>query len=170
MRSLAPRRGNSWSVRVRRAGSSVRGLMLHDVCAGIPLAYVCWGGLVDAVQLARCFGLGEAARLSDGPVARGKQGLVWRLDTADGSWAVKVPFHQSGEGEVRSATEFQEAAHAALAISARRCGAPRGTRARDPAGRQVRVYERVDLRPPDAKLDPARGRRDRGRHPPRISH
>jgi Ser/Thr protein kinase RdoA (MazF antagonist) len=120
------------------------------------LAYVCWGGLVDAVQLSRCFGLGEEARLSDGPVARGKQGLVWRLDTADGSWAVKVPFHQSGEDEVRSATEFQEAAYAA--------GVPvpqvrRTTEGRVLAtleGRQVRVYEWVDLRAPDARLDPAR--------------
>jgi hypothetical protein len=69
--------------------------------------------VVDAVDLARRFGLGGSARLSDGPVARGKQGLVWRLDTAEGSWAVKVPFHQSGEDEVRSATAFQEAAYAA---------------------------------------------------------
>ena len=65
---------------------------------------------MDAVALARCFGLGGAARLSDGPVARGKQGLVWRLETAEASWAVKVPFHRSGEDEVRSATAFQEAA------------------------------------------------------------
>src|SRR5689334_11297496 len=49
-------------------------------------ARVWWGGLMDAADLARRFGLGRPARLSDGPVARGKQGLVWRLDTADGSW------------------------------------------------------------------------------------
>jgi hypothetical protein len=86
-------------------------------------AHVWWGGVVDAVELAGRFGLGGAARLSDGPVARGKQGLVWRLDTAEGSWAVKVPFRQCGavkvpfrqcgEDEVRSATAFQEAACAA---------------------------------------------------------
>jgi hypothetical protein len=50
-----------------------------------------------ATDIARRFGLGRAMRLSDGPVARGKQGLVWRLDTADGSWAVKAPFHRSSE-------------------------------------------------------------------------
>jgi Ser/Thr protein kinase RdoA (MazF antagonist) len=69
---------------------------------------------------------------------------------------VKVPFHQSSEGEVRSATEFQEAAYAA--------GVPvpqvrRTTEGRVLAtleGRQVRVYEWVDLRAPDARLDPAR--------------
>ena len=47
---------------------------------------------MDAADLARRFALGQAVRLSDGPVARGKQGLVWRLDTAEGSWAVKAPF------------------------------------------------------------------------------
>jgi len=77
------------------------------------LAYVWWGGVVDAVDLARRCGLNGAARLPEGPVARGKQGLVWRLDTAEGSWAVKAPFHQSGEDEVRSAAAFQQAACAA---------------------------------------------------------
>jgi hypothetical protein len=62
---------------------------------------------VDAVDLARRFGLGGPARLSDGPVARGKQGLVWRLDTAEGSWAVKVPFQSRSEDEVRPAAVFQ---------------------------------------------------------------
>ena len=69
--------------------------------------------MVDAAELARRFALGQAARLSEGPVARGKEGLVWRLDTADGSWAVKVPFHRSDEDEVRLAAAFQEAAYAA---------------------------------------------------------
>jgi hypothetical protein len=52
--------------------------------------------------------LGQAARFSDGSVSPGKQGFVWRLDTADGSWAVNVPFHQPGEDEVCLATAFQE--------------------------------------------------------------
>ncbi len=109
---------------------------------------------MDAVALARCFGLGGAARLSDGPVARGKQGLVWRLDTAEASWAVKVPLYRSGEGEVRSATAFHEAACAAGVP------APRVRRTTDGSvfatleGRQVRLYEWVDLRAPDITLDP----------------
>ncbi len=109
---------------------------------------------MDAVTLARCFGLGGAARLSGGPVARGKQGLVWRLDTAEGSWAVKVPFHPSGEDEVRSSTALQEAACAAGVP------APRVRRTTDGSvfatleGTQVRLYEWVDLRAPDAMLDP----------------
>jgi Ser/Thr protein kinase RdoA (MazF antagonist) len=111
---------------------------------------------MDAADLARRFGLGQAARLSDAPVARGKQGLVWRLDTADSSWAVKVPFHRSSEDEVRLATAFQEAACAA--------GVPTPQVRRTTEGRvfatlegwQVRLYEWVDLRAPDAMLDPDR--------------
>src|SRR5262245_6403832 len=117
---------------------------------------MCCGGLVDPANLARRFGLGQAARLSDGPVARGKQGLVWRLDTAYGSWAVKVPFHRSSEAEVRLAATFPEAAYDA--------GVPTPPVRRTREGRvfatvegsQVRVYEWVDLRAPDARLDPAR--------------
>lgn len=87
----------------------------------------------------RTLALGRAAKPSDGPVARGKQGLVWRLDTADGSWAVKVPFHRTSEDEVRVATEFQEAAYAygVLAPQVRRTTG--GQVIADIAGRQVRV-------------------------------
>jgi aminoglycoside phosphotransferase (APT) family kinase protein len=115
-----------------------------------------WAGLVDAVDLARRFGLGGLARLSDRPVARGKQGLVWQLDTADGRWAVKVPFHPCGENEVRAAAEFQEAACAA--------GVPAPHVRRTTEGCvfatlercQARVYEWIDLQAPDPGLDPAR--------------
>lgn len=109
---------------------------------------------MNATDLAERFALGRAAKVSDGPVARGKQELVWRLDTADGSWAVKVPFHRTSEDEVRVATEFQEAAYA--------CGVPtpqvrrttEGQVIADIAGRQVRVYGWVDVHPPDPRLDP----------------
>jgi Ser/Thr protein kinase RdoA (MazF antagonist) len=119
-------------------------------------ARVWWGGLVDAANLARRFGLGRAARLSDGPVARGRQGLVWRLDTADGSWAVKVPFHRSSEDEVRLATAFQEAAYAAGVPTPQVRRTTAGRVFATLNGRQVRVYEWVDLRAPDAMLDPGR--------------
>jgi Ser/Thr protein kinase RdoA (MazF antagonist) len=117
---------------------------------------VCWGGLVDAAELARRFALGQAARLSDGPVARGRQGLVWRLDTAGGSWAVKVPFHRSGEDEVRLASAFQEAACAAGVPAPLVRRTTEGWVFAAVAGRQVRVYEWVDLHAPDSRLDPAR--------------
>ena len=111
---------------------------------------------MDAADLARRFALGGAARLSDGPVARGKQGLVWRLDTADGSWAVKVPFDRYSEDEVRSATAFQEAAYAAGIPTPQVRRTTEGCVFAALEGRQVRVYEWVDLRAPDTMLDPDR--------------
>jgi len=111
-------------------------------------------GIVDAAELADRFGLGGAAKLSDGPVARGRQGEVWRLETADGRWAVKVPFQESGEDRVRASTQFQEAAYATgvPAPSVRR--ATDGCVLARVGGRQVRVYEWVDLEVPDPGLDP----------------
>jgi len=111
-------------------------------------AVVRWSGLVDAMRPARRFALGHAARLSDGPVARGKQGLVWRLDTVDGSWAVKVPFHRSGEDEVRLAAAFQEAAYAAGVPTLQMRRSTEGCVFAIIEGRQVRVYEWVDLHAP----------------------
>lgn len=93
-------------------------------------------------------------KLSEGPVAQGRQGWVWRLETADGRWAVKVPFLESGEDQVRASTRFQEAACAAgvPAPSVRR--ATDGRVFARVGGRQVRVYEWVDLGEPDPGLDP----------------
>ena len=109
---------------------------------------------MDAGELARRFGLGRAVKLSDGPVARGRQGLVWRLDTADGSWAVKVPLERSDEHEVGASTAFQEAAYAAGVPTPQVRRTAEGRVFATIAGRQVRVYEWVDLLPPDTKLDP----------------
>ncbi len=109
---------------------------------------------MDAANLARRFGLGGAARLS-GAVARGKQGVVWRLETADGTWAVKVPFHPTGEDEVRSATVFQEAAHTAGVPTPQVRRTTEGYVFATVDGRLVRVYEWVDLRAPDTSLDPS---------------
>lgn len=110
---------------------------------------------MDALDVARAFDLAGPARLSPGPVARGKQGVVWRLETGDGDWAVKVPFRRSTEDDVRPTTAFQEAAHA--------CGVPVPRVRRTQAGdvfavigeQQVRLYEWVDLLRPDPDLDPA---------------
>ena len=95
---------------------------------------------------------------------------MWRLDTAEGSWAVKVPFRQSGEDEVRSATAFQEAAYAAGVPTPQVRRTTEGCVFATLEGRQVRVYEWVDLRAPDARLDPDAGGRGRGRHSSRVSH
>ena len=122
---------------------------------GVSDEHVCWSGLVDAADLAGRFALGGAARLSDGPVARGKQGVVWRLETADGSWAVKLPFRESSEDDVRVATAFQEAAYAAGVPTPQVRRTIEGSVFATVRGKQVRVYEWVDLRAPDPRLDPA---------------
>jgi Ser/Thr protein kinase RdoA (MazF antagonist) len=107
--------------------------------------------IVDAAEIADRFGLGRTPALSDGPVARGRMGEVWRLDTTDGRWAVKVPFDPSPDP---SGVEFQETAGAAGVP------APAVRRALDGhvfatvGGRSVRVYEWVDLLPPTTDLDP----------------
>ncbi len=115
-----------------------------------------WG--VDAEVVARCFELGRVVRLSDGPVARGRQGQVWRLDTSEGSWAVKVAFGAVSEEAAALPTEFQEAAH--------RAGVPTPEVRRTAEGAvfadvgtdgavPVRVHAWVDLQPPDPLVDPA---------------
>lgn len=108
----------------------------------------------DAGGVARRFGLGRATRLSDGPVARGKQGLVWRLETSDGRWAVKVPLHHTTEREVRLPTEFNEKAWAAGVPTPKVCRTDDGSVFALVGGTQVRVHEWVDLLPPDPLVDP----------------
>jgi Ser/Thr protein kinase RdoA (MazF antagonist) len=109
---------------------------------------------MDADRIARAFGLGARPRLSDGPVASGKQGGVWRLETDEGRYAVKVPAEAVTEDDVRSATAFHEAAHAAGVPTPRVHRSIEGDVFADVDGARVRVYEWVDLLPPDLTLDP----------------
>jgi len=113
------------------------------------------------------FDLGSWGRLSDGPVASGRLGSIWRLDTETGSWAVK----QVGDvtdaelAELLEGAAFQEAALAA--------GVPAPAVRRTRVGKQiaecgevrVRLHAWVDLHDPDANLDPvAVGRLVAGLH------
>ena len=109
---------------------------------------------MDASALARQFELGTALRLSDGPVARGKQGVVWRLETTDGIWAVKVPLHPSTEDSVRAATAFHEAACDAGVPAPRVRRTTEGAVFATVDGGRARVYEWVELGAPDSGLDP----------------
>jgi aminoglycoside phosphotransferase (APT) family kinase protein len=109
---------------------------------------------VKAAELSRRFDLGRAAKLSDGPVARGKQGLVWRLDAADGSWAVKAPFNLCDEDEAEPMASFQEAAYAAGVPTPQIRRSTEGDIYATVAGQQVRMYEWIDLLAPDRTLDP----------------
>jgi Ser/Thr protein kinase RdoA (MazF antagonist) len=107
-----------------------------------------------APEIARAFALGDPEGF-EGPVARGEQGQIWRLETTLGSWAVREPFQPQTEAEVREDADFQQAA--------RRAGVPTPRSMRTTAGdviaavadTQVRVYEWVDLRDVDIGLDPA---------------
>jgi Ser/Thr protein kinase RdoA (MazF antagonist) len=109
---------------------------------------------MDADRIADAFGLGGRPRLSDGPVARGKLGAVWRLDTSDGRFALKVPDGPVSEDDVRISTAFQEAAYAAGVPTPRVHRTPEGRVLADVDGSSVRVCEWVDLLPPDPALDP----------------
>ena len=102
------------------------------------------------------FDLGSWGRLSDGPVASGRLGSIWRLDTERGSWAVKqvgdIP--DAGLAELLEGAAFQEAALAAGVPTP----APRRTRAgeliADCGGVRVRLHAWVDLHDADVSLDP----------------
>ena len=110
---------------------------------------------MDAAEVADAFGLGRALRISDGPAARGKQGEVWRLETSEGHWAVKVPFDVVTEAEVALATRFQETAYAAGVRTPQVRRTAAGRVFADVTGGRVRVYSWVDLMPPDPLVEPA---------------
>ncbi len=119
----------------------------------------------SATVIAQAFGLGDGARLSDTPVARGKQGQVWRLDTTRGRWAVKEPFRRSTETAVTDSVAFQEAVHAAGVMVPRVLRTVHGNVFADVGRAQVRVDEWVDLLPPNIGADPIRvGRTVAGIH------
>ena len=103
------------------------------------------------------FDLGSWGRLSDGAVASGRLGSVWRLDTERGSYAVK----QVGDiADDELAALLHGAAFQAATLAA---GVPtpavRHTRAGelivDCEGVRVRLHAWVDLDDPDTSLDAA---------------
>ncbi len=102
------------------------------------------------------FDLGSWGRLSDGPVASGRLGSIWRLDAERGSWAIKqvgdVPDHELAA--LLEGAAFQEAALAAgvptPAVRRTRAGA----HIADCGGVRVRLHAWVDLHDPDVDLDP----------------
>jgi Ser/Thr protein kinase RdoA (MazF antagonist) len=104
------------------------------------------------------FGLGPRGELSDGPVASGRLGSIWRLDTERGAWAVKQVGDEVSDDELAALLDgaaFQEAALAAGVPTP----AVRRTRAGELVGEldgvRVRLHAWVDLDDPDTDLDPA---------------
>jgi hypothetical protein len=102
------------------------------------------------------FELGSWGRLSDGPVASGRLGSIWRLDAERGSWAVK----QVGDIRDEEVAELLEGARFQDAVLAAGISAPavRRTRARqviaDCGEVRVRLHAWIDLHDPDPSLDP----------------
>ena len=102
-------------------------------------------------------GFGLSAPLGElSPVARGEQGQVWRLDTGQGSYAVKESFELSSEIEAAADVSFQDAVLASSQVSMPRpIRTTSGAVLATIAGRQVRAYEWFDLLPTDYEFDAA---------------
>jgi hypothetical protein len=104
---------------------------------------------VDVPRILDAFGLGSWGRLSDGPVASGRLGAIWRLDTEAGSWAVKE-VGDVRDDELLEGARFQEAVLAAGLPTP----AVRRTRAGEVVAEGVRLNAWVDLHDADPGLDP----------------
>lgn len=113
-------------------------------------------GRQDVAGLLAAFALGLDGRLSDGPVASGRLGSIWRLDTDAGTWAVKQvgEIDEVGLREVLEGAAFEEAARAAGI----RTPEVRRTAAGDVIATigdvRARVHSWVDMDPPDIAVDP----------------
>jgi hypothetical protein len=105
-----------------------------------------------AAEVAQVFGLGGEARLT-GRVGRGEQGWVEELVTTAGAFAVKASFDPPDlDGED---AEFQAAACAAGVPAPAVVPTVTGAWHAEVGGLPLRVYEWVDLLPPDSTFDPA---------------
>lgn len=100
------------------------------------------------------FELGEVVA-HEGSTGRGESGVVARLTTSAGTWAVKQLIEPQIEDEVREDVEFVAAARASGVPAPAMLTTRAGTVLLDLDGRQVRVSEWVDLRDVDRMLDPA---------------
>jgi Ser/Thr protein kinase RdoA (MazF antagonist) len=106
-----------------------------------------------ASAVAAQYSLGVDAVLS-GPVARGQQGQVWRLDTSLGAWAVKELFVAQTETDARADAAFQDAVRAVGVPMPQVVRAADGSVLGEHGSAQLRVYSWVDLCAPDPNLEP----------------
>ncbi|HEY8437142.1 MAG TPA: aminoglycoside phosphotransferase family protein [Candidatus Limnocylindrales bacterium] len=110
-------------------------------------------------DLVAVFGLGRTGRLSDGPVASGRLGAIWRLDTDTGSWAVKQvgdvgEMGDAALAEIVDGAAFQEAAAAAGVPTPAVVRTPTGDLIADLGDVRVRVHGWRDLEDATIQLDP----------------
>jgi hypothetical protein len=119
----------------------------------IPTVTADTSSLAEAIAVA--YGIGTPAT-GLAPIARGEQGSVWRLNTRQGSYAVKEAFEPQNEADAALDVSFQESVLAATNVRLPRPRrTTRGTVLTIAAARQFRVYEWVDLLPADPGFDPA---------------
>jgi len=104
------------------------------------------------------FGLGSGGRLSEGPVARGRMGSIWRLDTDRGSWAVKQEEDTDADelASLLAGAAFQEAAAAAGVPTPGIRRTRNGDVITDVGGLHVGINDWVDLDGPRLDLDASR--------------
>jgi fructosamine-3-kinase len=113
------------------------------------------GSTATANRVADAFSLGPPVA----PMvlaARGEQGVIWRLDTEEGSFAVKELSIRQGELDVAKEVAFQEgaAAHASSYSVARTLRTPAGGVLAEVSGRQIRVQTWLEMAAADPWLDP----------------
>jgi Ser/Thr protein kinase RdoA (MazF antagonist) len=106
--------------------------------------------------LLAAFDLGSWGRLSDGPVASGKLGSIWRLDAESGSWAVKQVGDASDDelAALNEGAAFQEAALAAGIQTPEVRRTRSGELIAETGDVRARLHAWVDLHEPDVDLDP----------------
>ena len=107
-----------------------------------------------ARETAAAFGLGPARSLV-GPVARGRLGAIWRLDTDRGAFAVKVTDEPQDPAEVEREAAYQEAFRTGGVPMPAVVRSEDGSVLAEVCGQVVRVYTWVDVAAEDRRLDPA---------------
>ena len=108
----------------------------------------------SAEWLAEQFGLARPATLV-GPVDRGFQGQVWRLTCGARTYAVKEALVPLDHDQVLAAYALQQRAEAAGVVAPRHLLTVAGDPAVYVDGETLRVFEWLELAPPDRDLDPA---------------
>ncbi|HLL61568.1 MAG TPA: phosphotransferase [Propionibacteriaceae bacterium] len=108
-----------------------------------------------AEPIAEAYDLGAVTEFA-GPVARGEQGEVWRLDTDRGTWAVKRSYFEFPDADAQRAGEFQNLARAHGVPAPAAVTTRAGRYGHDVAGTLVRVQSWVEVLEPSSMIDPAR--------------
>lgn len=107
-----------------------------------------------AAAVAGAFGLGGARSLV-GPVAHGRLGAIWRLDTVQGSFAVKVSDQAPDLDEADRDAAHQDAFLAGGVRMPAVVRSRTGSVLAEVAGQVLRLYTWVDVAAEDRHLDPA---------------